>query len=80
MGIIYCITNLINNKMYIGQTSRIWQERWKDHIDAARDLNNQRPLYRAMRKYGIENFSFSIIEHCPDGKLNEREQYWISEK
>lgn len=80
MGIIYCITNLINNKMYIGQTSRTWQERWKDHLESARDLNNQRPLYRAMRKYGIENFSFSIIENCPNDKLNEREQYWINEK
>lgn len=80
MGTIYCITNLINNKMYIGQTSRIWQERWKDHIESARDLNNQRPLYRAMRKYGIENFSLSIIEHCPDNELNDREQYWIDKK
>ena len=80
MGTIYCITNLINNKMYIGQTSRIWQERWKDHLESARDLNNQRPLYRAMRKYGIENFSFSIIENCSDNDLNEREQYWINKK
>lgn len=80
MGIIYSITNLINNKMYIGQTARTWQERWKDHLDYYRDLNIQRPLYRAMRKYGIENFSFSIIENCPDEKLDEREQYWINEK
>ena len=80
MGTIYCITNLINNKMYIGQTSRIYQERWKEHLESARDLNNQRPLYRAMRKYGVENFSFSIIESCPDDKLNAREQYWINEK
>lgn len=80
MGTIYCITNLINNKMYIGQTFRTWQERWKDHLEAAQDLNNQRPLYRAMRKYGIENFSLTIIENCPDKELNDREQYWINKK
>ena len=80
MGVIYCITNLVNNKMYIGQTSRILQERWKDHLDSMHDLNNQRPLYRAMRKYGIENFSCKIIEQCPNSNLNEREQYWINQK
>lgn len=80
MGTIYCITNLINNKMYIGQTARLLSERWKDHLESSKDLNNQRPLYLAMRKYGIENFSCSIIEQCPDSILNEREQYWIKEK
>jgi hypothetical protein len=33
-----------------------------------------------MRKYGIENFSFTILENCPDKDLNTREQYWINEK
>lgn len=80
MGTIYCITNLINDKKYIGQTHRVWEERWADHLDSAKDLNNHRPLYHAMRKYGIENFSISVIELCPDDKLNEREIYWIAEK
>lgn len=64
MGTIYCITNKINNKMYIGQTARMLQERWKDHLESSRDLNNHRPLYLAMRKYGIENFSLTILEEC----------------
>lgn len=80
MGVIYCITNLINNKMYIGQTVRTWQERWNEHLAAGRDINNNLPLYRAMRKYGQENFSISIIENCPDNELNEKEKYWIKEK
>lgn len=80
MGIIYCITNLINNKLYIGQTHRILQERWDEHLAAGRDINNHRPLYRAMRKYGEKNFSISIIEECLDQELNEKEKYWIKEK
>lgn len=80
MGTIYCITNLINNKMYIGQTARPWQERWKEHLAAGYDLNNNRPLYLAMRKYGQENFSISILEQCADEELNDKEKYWIQEK
>lgn len=66
--------------MYIGQTIRTLEERWKEHLESARDLNNQRPLYRAMRKYGIQNFSHQIIEECANNDLNDREQYWIKEK
>lgn len=80
MGVIYCITNLINNKMYIGQTARAWQERWSEHLIAGKDPNNNLPLYRAMRKYGQENFSISIIEQCSDDALNEKEKYWIAQK
>lgn len=80
MGIIYCITNLINNKKYIGQSCRILEERWKDHIESARNLNNHRPLYLAMRKYGLENFSTTIIEECSNDELNNKEQYWIEKE
>ena len=76
---IYKITNLTNNKCYIGQSVHI-EQRWKDHIrcmsDSRRDAYN-RPLYKAFRKYGIDNFSFEILEECTEDKLNEREQYWI---
>lgn len=76
---IYKITNLINNKMYIGQSVHI-EQRWKDHKVRAyyEDCEEyERPLYRAMRKYGLDNFSFEIIEECEIQALNEREQYWI---
>ena len=56
---------------------RTIQERFLEHIrEAAR--NNERPLYRAINKYGIENFSIEEVEQCSDLNLNDREQYWIS--
>lgn len=71
---IYKITNNINGKSYIGQSINILQ-RWKAHKNKFK--TEEYPLYRAMRKYGIENFSFEIIEECSEKDLNEREIYWI---
>ena len=54
-GCIYRITNLINNKIYIGQTANKYpSKRWGCHKHEATS-GNDKPLYRAMRKYGIEN-------------------------
>ena len=72
---IYKITNLINNKVYIGQSIDI-KERWYNHLhrhQRSKDL----PLYRAFEKYGIKNFTFDIIEECDIQNLDEREKYWI---
>ena len=76
---IYKITNLINNKCYIGQSIHILI-RWNKHRSAA--FNNEDscynyPLYRAFRKYGLENFSFEIIEECSQQELDEKELYYI---
>lgn len=35
-------------------------------------------IYRAIRKYGLENFTFEVLEECPSELLNEREIYWIN--
>lgn len=77
---IYKVTNKINNKCYIGQSVDI-KSRFQQHESQA--YNKKRnsynfTLYRAIRKYGIKNFSFEIIEECPKEILNEREQYWIN--
>ena len=61
---IYKITNTINGKVYIGQSQNI-AERWRAHRSRAfsEDGKNERNLlYRAIRKYGLEIFEFSVIE------------------
>jgi hypothetical protein len=76
---IYKIENLINHKIYIGKTELINpEERWREHVrEAGREGRKHRAIYAAMRKYGIENFSFEVLEEtqCP----NEREQDYIQE-
>lgn len=63
MGYIYQITNLINNKKYVGQTRFSIEQRWKQHTYTA--LNRPKikyALYDAMRKYGIDNFRIQELE------------------
>ena len=74
---IYKIENKINGKIYIGQSIAI-KIRWQQHKYEAKMGESQAPLYRALRKYGIENFSFEILEECPQESLNEREIFWIA--
>ena len=76
MGYIYKITNQINNKMYIGKTTKSIEERWKAHQKKALEHSN-RYLYDAMNHYGIENFTIEQVEKCDNSILNEREIYWI---
>ena len=76
MGFIYKITNDINDKIYIGQTSGTLEERFKQHKKKINsDDRKTFPLYNAMRKYGVEHFSIEMIEQTDH--LQEREQYWI---
>lgn len=81
MSYIYCITNLINSKKYVGKTTTTIDERWQEHCsDSKKDRCNKRPLYDAFNKYGIENFKIEELEYVEDdSKLSEREIYWIKE-
>lgn len=71
---IYLIKNKINGKCYVGQSIDI-QERWRRHKQDAYKENYL--LYRAMRKHGMENFSFEIIEECSIEILDERELFYM---
>lgn len=76
MAYIYQITNDINEKIYIGKTESSIENRFKKHCnDAFRERNEKRPLYAAMKKYGIEHFHIKLIEETNDPE--EREKYWI---
>ena len=58
---IYKITNLINNKIYIGQTVHP-NKRWKEHQQRAKTHYDDYPIHLAINKYGAKNFSFEILE------------------
>ena len=78
---IYKITNKINNKCYIGKSKNI-EARWKEHkwrMNSLDEINLNKPLYRAFKKYGLNNFSFEVIEELDnyEADANEREKYWI---
>jgi hypothetical protein len=74
---IYKITNQENQMCYVGQAVNI-ADRWKQHIK--RGLGAETPtknkLYPAMAEFGVENFTFEIIEECDKAQLNDREDYW----
>lgn len=76
-GTIYLITNLVNNKKYVGQTRQQLNKRWSLHIAESKTYS-ERPLYRAINKYGLHNFKIRILEECNVDVLNEREIYWIN--
>ena len=75
---IYKITNIQNNKVYIGQTIRPVEQRFHRHINDA--LNNILDTHfaRAIRKYGKESFIMETIDTAKSQEeLNQKEQYWI---
>lgn len=75
---IYKITNLINGKIYIGQTNNP-KRRQQEHFSLSHSIieeEENKILYKAMQKYGIENFTFEIIEDKTKD-YNEKEIYWI---
>ena len=73
---IYKITNNINGKIYIGCTTKGIEYRFKGHRSAYRRKHSL--LYEAMREFGFENFSISVLEHGEDDSIRyEREKYYI---
>ena len=79
---IYCYTNKVNNKKYIGQTNNI-ERRKKQHLqDSLHNYDEARykqVFHSAIRKYGIDNFTFEILEECSNRQMaNTQENFWIN--
>ena len=76
MAYIYKITNIINNKGYVGKTINSPDKRWKNHLYCAK-TDGPMVISRAIRKYGEKNFKFEVIEECLVEEMNPREAHWI---
>lgn len=80
MYCVYKITNNINRKTYIGVTDN-YDRRMNDHIMRSKNKGNKeynKTLYRAFRKYGINNFTFEIVEdNIPKDAIFNKEIYYI---
>lgn len=75
---IYKLTNLNNQKIYIGQAVNLG-DRWKEHIKCGLGIDTpNNMLYAAMMKDGVENFTFEVLEECERSELNDREKHYIS--
>lgn len=75
---IYKITNIQNNKVYIGQTIRPIEQRFKRHLNDALHSVLDTHFARAIRKYGKDSFVIEEIDTATtQDELNEKEQYWI---
>lgn len=75
---VYFITNLINGKKYVGSTSNNFYNRFHQHIsDYKAGKRHIRVLYRAIDKYGIDNFEFKIVLVCSKEDCLKNEQIYI---
>ena len=82
MGLIYKITNDINNKVYIGQTTLTLDQRFRTHIHdcmSGKSHIEKRPLYEAMLKYGVQHFQIELLEEVVDELLDEKEIFYIKQ-
>ena len=76
---IYKITNIITGECYIGQAADI-ASRWSEHAKCGLGIDTPagNKLYKAMQEYGLQSFSWELLEKCDRAELNEKERYYIS--
>ena len=78
-GKIYIIRNRINDKVYVGQTTRTLQSRFAEHMNPQTKSHGDK-LHNAIFRHGAENFYVEILQdNIPEDMLDDRERYWIAE-
>ena len=77
---IYKITNKITNKVYIGQSVSIYDRQFAHRSIGKNPIqyNHKNQMYDDMFAFGLNNFTFEIIEQLSFSQLNEREKFWIT--
>ena len=82
-GYIYKITNILNNKIYIGKTKNSIERRFNQHKKSSLTYDSSNSisyLHSAMYKYGVDNFIIEEIDTADSlTELNQKEKYWINE-
>lgn len=83
MNYIYCYTNVIENKSYVGQTNNL-ERRKREHLHDAYAKNDKKTLFhQKIQEYGIDSFTFEVLEEISNGEksfVDAREIYWIKVK
>jgi group I intron endonuclease len=80
-GIVYQVTNIMNNKIYIGQTTANFEKYIKSQMNSALKKDSKRIFWRAIKKYGIENFIWEQIVTCYSREeldIKEEEYIWLN--
>jgi group I intron endonuclease len=75
---IYCIQNSINKKRYVGQSRNIYKRLSTHRRNLLRNMHCNPYLQNSVNKYGLEKFSFNILEECAIEDLNKKEIYYIN--
>lgn len=78
LGIIYCYTNVVTGKKYIGQTIHP-EQRKRNHLHEAMVRDSDYYFHRSIRKHGWENFEYEVLEEVDREILNERENHYINQ-
>lgn len=78
--IIYKIENIVNNKVYVGQTAKSLSVRKRSHLCELRNNRHKNTkLQNAVNKYGLDNFTFDVLDQAESEKeLNNKEIYWMN--
>ena len=77
---IYYIKNLLNDKIYVGQTKHLNLRYGQHKYKLNKGKHTNYGLQEDWDSYGEKCFEFGILERCPEEKLDAQEEYWINKK